>query len=92
MLLALLIYAYSHGVPSSRAIEQLCRGDAGYRFIVGGDVPDHSVIARFGQRYAERMKGVFLQVLELCREAGLIRLGLARKSHTEGCIGALNLR
>ena len=67
MLLGLLIYAYSHGVRSSRAIERLCRRDAGYRFIVGDDVPDHSVIARFRQRHAERMKGVFLQVLELCK-------------------------
>lgn len=37
VLLALLIYAYSHGVRSSRAIERLCRRDAGYRFIVGKD-------------------------------------------------------
>jgi transposase len=83
MLLALLIYAYSHGVRSSRAIERLCRRDAGYRFIVGDDVPDHSVIARFRQRHAKRMKGVFLQVLELCREAGLIRLGLVALDGTK---------
>ena len=83
MLLALLIYAYSHGVRSSRAIERLCRRDAGYRFIVGDDVPDHSVIARFRQRHAERMKGVFLQVLELCQEAGLIRLGLVALDGTK---------
>ena len=83
MLLGLLIYAYSHGVLSSRAIERLCRRDAGYRFIVGDDVPDHSVIARFRQRHAERMKGVFLQVLELCREAGLIRLGLVALDGTK---------
>lgn len=83
MLLALLIYAYSHGVRSSRAIERLCRRDAGYRFIVGDDVPDHTVIARFRQRHAERMKGVFLQVLELCREAGLIRLGLVALDGTK---------
>jgi len=83
MLLALLIYAYSHGVRSSRAIERLCRRDAGYRFIVGDDVPDHSVIARFRQRHAERMKGVFLQVLDLCREAGLIRLGLVALDGTK---------
>jgi transposase len=76
MLLALLIYAYSHGVRSSRVIERLCRRDAGYRFIVGDDVPDHTVIARFRRRHAERMTSVFLQVLELCREAGLIRLAL----------------
>src|SRR5829696_7066161 len=42
-LLAVLIYAYSHGVRSSRAIERLCGRDAGYRFIVGEHAPDHSV-------------------------------------------------
>jgi hypothetical protein len=61
----------------------LCERDAGYRFIVGEHVPDHSVIARFRQRHAERMKGLFLQVLELCREAGLIRLGLVALDGTK---------
>lgn len=83
VLLALLIYAYSHGVRSSRAIERLCRRDAGYRFIVGEDVPDHTVIARFRRRHAERMKSVFLHVLELCREAGLIKLGLVALDGTK---------
>ena len=83
MMLALLIYAYSHGVRSSRVIERLCRRDAGYRFIVGDEAPDHTVIARFRQRHAERMKSVFLQVLELCREAGLIRLGLVALDGTK---------
>lgn len=44
VLLGLLIYAYSHGVRSSRVIERLCWRDAGYRFIVGDAVPDHTVI------------------------------------------------
>ena len=83
MMLALLIYAYSHGVRSSRVIERLCRRDAGYRFIVGDEAPDHTVIARFRQRHAERTKSVFLQVLELCREAGLIRLGLVALDGTK---------
>ena len=59
VLLALLIYAYSHGVRSSRVIERLCGRDAGYRFIVGEDVPDHTVIARFRRRHAERMSTRF---------------------------------
>ena len=63
VLLVLLIYAYSHGIRSSRAIERLCGRDVGYRFIVGAAVPDHSVIARFRQRHVERMKAVFLAVL-----------------------------
>ena len=83
VLLALLIYAYSHGIRSSRAIERLCGRDAGYRFIVGADVPDHTVIARFRQRHIARMKAVFLAVLELCRAAGLIRLGLVALDGTK---------
>jgi len=65
VLLALLIYAYSHGVRSSRVIERLCGRDAGYRFMVGDAVPDHTVIARFRQRHVARMREVFLAVLRL---------------------------
>jgi transposase len=83
VLLALLIYGYSHGVRSSRSLERLCRRDAGYRFIVGDEVPDHTVIARFRQRHADLMQGVFLAVLELCRAAGLIRLGLVALDGTK---------
>ena len=83
VLLALLIYAYAHGIRSSRAIERLCGRDAGFRFIVGSAIPDHSVIARFRQRHVERMQAVFLAVLELCREAGLVRLGLVALDGTK---------
>ena len=83
VLLALLLYAYRHGVRSSRVIEQLCGRDAGYRFVVGAHVPDHTVIARFRRRHAARMKDVFLHVLELCREAGLVRLGLVALDGTK---------
>jgi transposase len=83
MLLALLIYAYSQGVRSSRAIERLCQRDAGYRFIVAEHQPDHTVIARFRQRHTAEMKAVFLAVLRLCREAGLVRLGLVALDGTK---------
>jgi transposase len=83
VLLALLIYAYSHGVRSSRVIERLSGRDAGYRYIVGRHVPDHTVIARFRRRHTDRMKDVFLQVLALCREAGLVRLGLVALDGTK---------
>jgi transposase len=83
VLLALLIYAYSHGIRSSRVIERLCGRDAGYRFIVGDAVPDHTVIARFRQRHVGRMREVFLAVLRLCHEAGLVRLGLVALDGTK---------
>src|SRR3954466_1166934 len=83
VLLALLIYAYAHGTRSSRAIERLCGRDAGFRFIVGSAVPDHTVIARFRRRHVDRMRAVFLAVLELCREAGLVRVGLVALDGTK---------
>ncbi len=83
VLLALLIYAYSHGLRSSRVIERLCGRDAGYRFIVGGAIPDHTVIARFRQRHVARMREVFVAVLRLCHEAGLVRLGLVALDGTK---------
>ncbi len=83
VLLALLIYAYSHGMRSSRVIERLCGRDAGYRFIVGDAVPDHTVIARFRQRHVARMREVFLAVLRLGHEAGLVRLGLVALDGTK---------
>lgn len=83
VLLALLIYAYSQGVRSSRKIERLCERDAGYRFIVGEDVPDHTVIARFRRRHSARMAEVFRHVLAMCREAGLVRLGVVALDGTK---------
>lgn len=91
VLLALLIYAYSHGIRSSRAIERLCGRDAGYRFIVGDAIPDHTVIARFRQCHVARMREVFLAVLRLCHEAGLVRLGLVALDGTKvGASAALD--
>ena len=83
MMLALLIYAYSNKVRSSRKIEQLCRRDAGFRLIVGDAVPDHSVIARFRRRHAADMQALFVEVLKLCREAGLLRLGVVALDGTK---------
>ncbi len=61
------------------------------RFIVGDAVPDHTVIARFRQRHVARMREVFLAVLQLCHEAGLVRLGLVALDGTKvGASAALD--
>ncbi len=75
MMVALLVYAYANGVCSSRKIERLCGRDAGFRLIVGFDVPDHSVIARFRKRNRKAFEALFVEVLKLCHEMGLVRLG-----------------
>jgi transposase len=75
MLLALLIYAYSAGIRSSRQIERLCRTDVAMRVICGLQVPDHTVIARFRQRHQDSVRALFTQVLVICAKAGMGRLG-----------------
>jgi transposase/predicted regulator of Ras-like GTPase activity (Roadblock/LC7/MglB family) len=75
MLLALLIYAYAHGVRSSRQIERLCETDVAFRVICGNDAPDHTVIARFRAGNEDRFAEVFAQVLVLCAKAGLGKFG-----------------
>jgi transposase len=75
MLLALLIYAYAHGVRSSRQIERLCETDVAFRVICGNEAPDHTVIARFRARNEDRFAGVFAQVLVICAASGLGRFG-----------------
>ncbi|MBF0560629.1 MAG: transposase [Alphaproteobacteria bacterium] len=83
LLLSLLIYAYSIGVRSSRGIERLCWRDAGFRFIVGDQIPDHTVIARFRKRHVGDMETLFVEVLKLCRDAGLVKLGVVALDGTK---------
>src|ERR671936_2814777 len=47
MMVALLLYAYARGVPSSRAIERACVEDVAFRVIAAQQRPDHATIARF---------------------------------------------
>jgi transposase len=76
MMVALLVYAYSVGVRSSRKIEQLCERDIAFRIICGNLKPDHSSIARFRQLHEKEFRVLFARVLELCREAGLTKAGV----------------
>lgn len=74
-MLALLIYAYTNGVRSSRQIQRLCLSDVAYRVICAGKIPDHATIARFRAEHQEAFKEVFVEVLRLCAAAGLASLG-----------------
>lgn len=75
VLVGLLLYAYCLGVRSSRQIERLCEVDVAFRIACAGDVPDHSVIARFRQNHDKAFTGLFVQVLRLAAQAGLGRFG-----------------
>jgi transposase len=76
MMLTLLAYAYTVGERSSRGIERHCREDVAFRVICANQVPDHATIARFRVRHQQALADLFGQVLGLCAEAGLVKVGL----------------
>jgi Transposase DDE domain/Transposase domain (DUF772) len=88
---ALLLYAYARGNRSSRGIERECREDIAYRVITANRVPDHSTIAEFRKRHETALSGLFGEVLELCREAGLVRVGLIAVDGTKVHANASNM-
>jgi transposase len=75
MMVVLLLYAYCVGERSSRQIERRCVEDVAFRVIAANRAPDHTTIARFRQRHAERLAELFVQVLGLCAKAGMVRVG-----------------
>ncbi|WPD18348.1 IS1182 family transposase [Thermaerobacter composti] len=83
MMVTLLLYAYCVGERSSRRIERLCLEDVAFRVITANQKPDHVTIARFRQRHARELAALFTQVLRLCREAGLGKVGVVALDGTK---------
>jgi transposase len=75
VLLGLLVYGYATGAFSSRQLERATYDSVAFRFIAANDHPDHDTIARFRRRFLKEIEGLFVQVLMLAREAGLLKLG-----------------
>ena len=75
LMVKLLVYAYCTGKPSSRKIERATYEDVAYRVLAADQHPDHDSIAAFRQRHLGALAGLFVQVLRLCQEAGLVKLG-----------------
>jgi len=75
MMVALLIYAYCVGKPSSRRIERATYEDVAFRVLSGDQHPDHDSIAAFRKQHLGALAGLFTQVLKLCQKAGLVKLG-----------------
>jgi transposase len=76
MMVALLLYAYAIGERSSRRIERRCVEDVAVRVICANQAPDHTTIARFRQRHESALDELFGEVLALCAESGLVRVGM----------------
>jgi transposase len=76
MMVALLLYGYAIGERSSRRLERRCVEDVATRVICANQTPDHTTIARFRQRHEAALGELFGEVLALCAEAGLVRVGV----------------
>ena len=75
VLLTVLLYAYCSGVFSSRKIAARCETDIAFRVLAGGQRPDFRTLADFRKRHLSVFGQLFVEVLRLCREAGLVKLG-----------------
>ena len=75
MMVALLLYAYSRGLYSSRRIAQACEERVDFMAVTAMNQPDFRTIAKFRQRHLKALSELFVQVLKLCRAAGLVKLG-----------------
>src|SRR5918998_2630942 len=75
MMVALLLYAYSRGVYSSRRIARACEERLDFQAVTALNRPDFRTISEFRRRHLAALAALFVQVLALCRRAGLVGLG-----------------
>jgi transposase len=75
MLLGILVYGYATGVFSSRKLERATYDSVAFRFIAANDHPDHDTIAAFRRRFLSEIKKLFVDVLLVAREMGVLKMG-----------------
>lgn len=75
MMVKVLVYAYCIGAPSSRKIEKHLHQDVAFRVLAANNTPDFRTISDFRKDHLEALGDLFLQVLQLCQQAGLVKLG-----------------
>ncbi|MET7458637.1 transposase [Streptomyces sp. NPDC005574] len=75
LMVRLLIYGYTTGVRSSRAIQRKCVDDVAFRFLAADQAPDFRSIARFRRRHLDALADLFLQSLHLAQKLGMVKMG-----------------
>jgi transposase len=75
VLFGVLMYGYATGVFSSRKLERATYDSVAFRFIAANDHPDHDTIATFRRRFLKEIEALFVQVLMLAREMGVLKMG-----------------
>jgi len=75
MMVTVLLYAYATGTFSSRRIARKLEEDVAYRVLAAGNFPAHRTIAEFRQQHLASFEALFVQVVRIAREAGVVQLG-----------------
>jgi transposase len=75
LMVRLLIYGYTTGVRSSRAIERKCADDIAFRFLAADQAPDFRSISRFRRRHLDALADLFTQSLHLAQKLGMVKMG-----------------
>jgi transposase len=75
MMVTVLLYAYATGTFSSRRIARKLEEDVAYRVLAAGNFPAHRTIADFRQQHLAAFEGLFIKVVQIAREAGVVQLG-----------------
>ena len=75
MMIKLLLYGYCTGVVSSRKLSQATEEMVTFRFLAADNHPDHRPLNEFRREHLDALQGLFVEVLALCQEAGLVQLG-----------------
>ncbi len=75
MMVTVLLYAYATGTFSSRRIARKLEEDVAYRVLAAGNFPAHRTIAEFRQQHLAAFEALFVQVVQIAREAGVVKLG-----------------
>src|SRR6202041_305785 len=69
------VYGYATGGFSSRKLERATWDSVAFRYIAGGEHPDHDTIATFRRRFLKDIEKLFVDVLKLAREMGVLKMG-----------------
>jgi transposase len=83
MMVAVLLYAYCQGLRSSRRIARALEEDVGFRVVAANQQPDFRTLCRFRAEHEAALERLFVQVLRLCRAAGLVKLGVVALDGTK---------
>ena len=75
MMVKVLLYGYCVGVAPSRRIAQRLHEDIAFRVLAANNTPDFRTISDFRKDNVDALSGLFVQVLALCQQAGLVKLG-----------------